>query len=256
MANVKFVPPRVPLVDLRTGQITREWYLLLQSLFDGADGPGAIPVPDDDMQTAIFVPEDQRIDQVVQEIAPRPEQPQNGELQALAASQAIMVPAPDYRRHMEELALLLNPSAPADVRAKLDELELMLSAPPPIQRNDIALAFGLYTPAFTAVANVGSSTPYACAYLRVGNVVMVAGKLDMAAAAAPAVTQLGISLPIASNFTADSNCGGSAAPNSAVASYPGAINADAANDRAQLNIYSPNTANLGMFFTFGYYIYL
>ena len=28
-----FLPPRVPLVDIRTGTITREWYLLLQSLF-------------------------------------------------------------------------------------------------------------------------------------------------------------------------------------------------------------------------------
>lgn len=36
---VRFVPPRVPLVDLRTGTITREWYLLLQTLFtsDAAD---------------------------------------------------------------------------------------------------------------------------------------------------------------------------------------------------------------------------
>lgn len=34
--TVKFVPPRVPLVDLRTGTITREWYLLFQTLFTGS----------------------------------------------------------------------------------------------------------------------------------------------------------------------------------------------------------------------------
>ena len=33
MKTVRFVPPRVPLVDLRTGTITREWYLLLEQLF-------------------------------------------------------------------------------------------------------------------------------------------------------------------------------------------------------------------------------
>ena len=31
--TVKFIPPRVPLVDPKTGMITREWYLLFQSLF-------------------------------------------------------------------------------------------------------------------------------------------------------------------------------------------------------------------------------
>ena len=34
MTTVSFVPPRVPFVDLRTGMITREWYLFLQKLFD------------------------------------------------------------------------------------------------------------------------------------------------------------------------------------------------------------------------------
>lgn len=34
MTTVSFVPPRVPFVDMRTGMITREWYLFLQKLFD------------------------------------------------------------------------------------------------------------------------------------------------------------------------------------------------------------------------------
>lgn len=40
--SLNFVPPRVPLVDPRTGLITREWYLFLQGVFQrigGADGP-------------------------------------------------------------------------------------------------------------------------------------------------------------------------------------------------------------------------
>lgn len=40
---IRFVPPRVPLTDPRTGMITREWYLFWQGMFDrvgGADGAG------------------------------------------------------------------------------------------------------------------------------------------------------------------------------------------------------------------------
>lgn len=33
MRTVRFVPPRVPFVDVRTGIIAREWYLLLEQLF-------------------------------------------------------------------------------------------------------------------------------------------------------------------------------------------------------------------------------
>lgn len=40
---LRFVPPRVALVDPRTGMIAREWYLFFQGLFirvGGADGMG------------------------------------------------------------------------------------------------------------------------------------------------------------------------------------------------------------------------
>ena len=40
---LRFVPPRVALVDPRTGMIAREWYLFFQGLFirvGGADGTG------------------------------------------------------------------------------------------------------------------------------------------------------------------------------------------------------------------------
>lgn len=40
---LRFVPPRVQLVDPRTGMISREWYLFFQGVFNrvgGADGTG------------------------------------------------------------------------------------------------------------------------------------------------------------------------------------------------------------------------
>lgn len=42
MEGLRFVPPRVPLVEPKTGIVTREWYLFLQGVFDrigGAIGP-------------------------------------------------------------------------------------------------------------------------------------------------------------------------------------------------------------------------
>jgi hypothetical protein len=36
--TLKFLPPRVPLVDPRTGLISREWYLFFQGLFVRAGG--------------------------------------------------------------------------------------------------------------------------------------------------------------------------------------------------------------------------
>lgn len=43
---LKFVPPRVPLTDPRTGIISREWYLFFQGVFDRIGGANA-PTPED-----------------------------------------------------------------------------------------------------------------------------------------------------------------------------------------------------------------
>lgn len=37
---LRFVPPRVPITDPRTGIISREWYLFLQGVFMRIGGPG------------------------------------------------------------------------------------------------------------------------------------------------------------------------------------------------------------------------
>jgi hypothetical protein len=38
---VRFVAPRVPLVDVQTGQITREWFLFLQGFFPSQSSSAA-----------------------------------------------------------------------------------------------------------------------------------------------------------------------------------------------------------------------
>lgn len=111
---------------------------------------------------------------------------------------------------------------------------------------------GLYTPTLTNGANVAASTPYECQYLRVGNSVTVSGKFDVdVTLAASTATELGISLPIASDFTAEEKCGGDAASD-AIASLVGVVKADATNNRASVNFKALSLTNDSWFFTFTY----
>lgn len=43
---LKFIPPRVPLLDSRTGLISREWYLFFQGVFDRIGGSNGQSIPD------------------------------------------------------------------------------------------------------------------------------------------------------------------------------------------------------------------
>jgi len=95
-------------------------------------------------------------------------------------------------------------------------------------------ASGTYTPALTNVANVSSSTAYSCQYIRVGAMVTVSGKVSISFTAnSNVVSQLGMSLPIASNFANDNECAGVGSSNKQNSS---AIRADATNDRAEFYI--------------------
>lgn len=90
---------------------------------------------------------------------------------------------------------------------------------------------GTYTPTFTGVLNITSSTAYPAQYIRVGNTVTVSGKVDVDPTAGATLSQIGISLPIASNFDADSQCGGSFL--SPGTNGYGVVRADATNDRVE-----------------------
>jgi len=112
---------------------------------------------------------------------------------------------------------------------------------------------GTYTPTLTNVSNVSASTAYACQYMRVGNTVSVSGRIDVDPTSTALSTQIGISIPIASNFAASENCGGVAfCP--AIAGQGAAIVADVANDRAQMEWISGDTTNQPMYFSFMYQV--
>lgn len=93
---------------------------------------------------------------------------------------------------------------------------------------------GTYTPTLTNGTNVDASTAYACQWMRVGNTVTVSGVFDVDATAAGA-WDIGVSLPVASNFSATENAGGTAVMinTASVYGYAG-VTADSANDRLKV----------------------
>lgn len=111
-----------------------------------------------------------------------------------------------------------------------------------------------YTPGLTNVTNVTASTAYITGYYRIGNSVTVYGKIDIdATLSASAATEVGVALPIASNFTGEEDLGGDASSDG-VASLVARIKADAVNDRASIVFKAISLTNDSYSFTFSYQI--
>ena len=108
---------------------------------------------------------------------------------------------------------------------------------------------GTYTPTLTDVANVAASTAYSCQYIRVGTVVTVSGEVDIDPTTTLTLTQLGISLPIASNLTATNELGGTSADDLGTAAR---VAGDATNNRAELRMTPVDVTNRRFSFTFTY----
>ncbi len=111
---------------------------------------------------------------------------------------------------------------------------------------------GVWTPTLFNVTNVAASTAYEGQYLRVNTTVVASGRVDVDPTGAGA-TELGISLPVASNFGATEDCAGTAAA-TAVAGQEAAILADATNDRASMQWTAVDIANRGMFYIMAYQV--
>ncbi len=115
---------------------------------------------------------------------------------------------------------------------------------------------GTYTPTLTAITNVTSLTPFVCQWMRVGSVVAVSGLLVMDPTAANTNTQWGMSLPVASNFAASEQCGGTGASKDVSdVTMTALITADSANDRANFSTRSSaDTGSNQWAFSFTYRI--
>ena len=93
-----------------------------------------------------------------------------------------------------------------------------LTPPPSVP----ALSFGTYLPVLVNTSNLTASTAFTCQYSRVGNVVMVAGRVGVQPAVAGLSCLLNISLPIPSTLVGNDLSGVAAAqPPSVIA--PGVI---------------------------------
>ena len=106
-----------------------------------------------------------------------------------------------------------------------------------------------WTPTLTNVANLASSTAYLCNYVRIGNFCVVSGRFDADPTTTALSCQLGISLPIPSNFAAISKaeaCGVVFA--SSIAGQGAAIFADVTNDRLQAEWIAGDVTNQQMYF--------
>lgn len=112
---------------------------------------------------------------------------------------------------------------------------------------------GTYTPTLTAVANVASSIAYETTYMRVGDTVTVAGRVDITPTAAGAtLTQLRMTLPKTSNFTGQTSMGGTGSGLVGSTIQAATMSADPANDDATLSFYADSTASHLFFFTYTY----
>lgn len=115
---------------------------------------------------------------------------------------------------------------------------------------DQYLDHATYTPVLTARTNVSASTPIACQYSRVGNLVTVSGSASVTATAA-GTTAVGISLPVPSNFDAATECAGTA---STTTFLPGYLAGDTTNDEAKLTFSAAGAGAVTVYFSFIYWV--
>lgn len=117
---------------------------------------------------------------------------------------------------------------------------------------------GTYTPTLTNTTNVTSSSAKVAQWMRVGNVVTVSGRVDINPAIGSTLTQLEVSLPIASAFTgtgAGENCAGVFGSRGTDAGALGTIYAEETNNTALFEFMSnPAGDTKACLFTFTYLI--
>lgn len=110
-----------------------------------------------------------------------------------------------------------------------------------------------WTPTLTNVANLDGSTAFECLYIRLGSIVFFSGRVAVNPTAPAAQTQLGISLPVASNFGAVEDANGVAfCPT--IAGQGASIHADIANDRLTMEWIAGDVTNQPMTFAGAYEI--
>jgi hypothetical protein len=140
-----------------------------------------------------------------------------------------------------------------DLRSNVDTVTAALAL---LNFGSGLLTFGTYVPVATLVTNVAAATPQSSIFARLGNVVMVFGSTLIDPTIGAVDTEIGLSLPIASNLGASSDLSGVANRNaSAIAGLAGFCFGDAANNRCRMEyLNDADVANRMWQFVFGYTI--
>jgi hypothetical protein len=99
--------------------------------------------------------------------------------------------------------------------------------------------------------NVAASTSALCYYYRIGSEVTVYGTLQIDPTAATTLTQIGLSIPVASTFTTSTQAAGTFAFNNGEA---GIVISDASNGRAELQFTPTTGTNRTYWFQFSYHV--
>lgn len=111
---------------------------------------------------------------------------------------------------------------------------------------------GSYTPTISNIANVSASSPTLAQYIRVGSVVTVSGTVSVDAVTTLTITQIRISLPIASNFTATTEGAGVIVSQAQLGA--GRIESEGTSDTMQCQWIPTSVANDTYGYTFTYTI--
>lgn len=120
---------------------------------------------------------------------------------------------------------------------------------------DAAVHSGIYQPTLTTVANIDATVTHNAFYVRVGSVVYVTGTMEIDPTTASGTsTQLGISLPIASNFVSTTEDGGGFGREGSGNAQIGNLVPDTTNDRVQLTFLCAATTNQTWRYHFAYQV--
>jgi hypothetical protein len=114
---------------------------------------------------------------------------------------------------------------------------------------------GTYTPSLTFGANVATASAFVCQYMRVGNVVTVSGRVSIDPTTANTLTTLGMSLPIASSITAQTQVSGTFSSSGVATNTTGPVSGNTGNNRADFDIIvGTDVANRSYYFSFTYLV--
>lgn len=141
----------------------------------------------------------------------------------------------------------------AELSRRLESIEKLLAVQPDATAKlNETVKQGTYVPTLYNTTNVTASTAYTCQYVRLSNIALVSGRVDIQPTADAAHTILGMSLPIPSIFAAEEMLGGTAS--CITANQAAGAHGDIVNNRATIRFISAPPGNRPFFFIFAYRI--